>query len=89
MPGSSRMYPETDLYPIILEEEFLKKIKENLPERFDKKIDRISKEYGIEKDLVRNLMKDAEATQGDNLLFNIRMCRTLDAFKKMETNLLI
>ncbi len=48
MPGSARMYPETDLRPITLSAVFLKSIK--LPELIDVKIDRY-RQWGIAHDL--------------------------------------
>lgn len=43
LPGASRMYPETDIKPIVVSKEWLKEIKENLPETWDKKLKRVKK----------------------------------------------
>ena len=47
LPGAARMYPETDVPPILMTEEKLKKIKDNLPE-FPEEIEkRLVSSYGI------------------------------------------
>ncbi|MDD5417381.1 MAG: Glu-tRNA(Gln) amidotransferase subunit GatE [Candidatus Nanoarchaeia archaeon] len=45
MPGSSRMYPETDLPPVVITNGFLKNIK--LPESPEKKFERFTKLYKL------------------------------------------
>jgi len=54
LPGSGRMYPETDIKPISTRE-----ILENLeiPEPLTKIIERYEKEYKLSKDLINNLIK--------------------------------
>jgi glutamyl-tRNA(Gln) amidotransferase subunit E len=51
MPGAARMYPETDIPPMVITEELLNQIKSNLPETFEIKINRFMKEYGLSYDL--------------------------------------
>ncbi len=50
LPGSARMYPETDIPPIRIDEKLVEKIKESLPETFEEKVKRYVKEYGIKED---------------------------------------
>lgn len=51
MPGAARMYPETDIPPMVITEELLDQIKANLPETFESKVSRFMKEYGLSYDL--------------------------------------
>jgi glutamyl-tRNA(Gln) amidotransferase subunit E len=51
MPGSARMYPETDVPSIVVTRETLEKIKSNLPELLENKIERYTKEFGLSQDL--------------------------------------
>ncbi len=53
LPGSGRMYPETDLEPIRITHEMLKKIK--IPESWDKKKKRFSKI--LPKDMIDQILK--------------------------------
>ncbi len=52
MPGAARMYPETDIEPIIPE---IKEIE--LPELIKDKEERIKKEYGLSADLARQIAR--------------------------------
>jgi len=56
-PGAARMYPETDVPPIEITEELLRKIKEKLPERPEQKYEKFIKEYGLSKDLAKLMIK--------------------------------
>nr|MBA4404815.1 Glu-tRNA(Gln) amidotransferase GatDE subunit E [Nanoarchaeum sp.] len=54
IPGASRMYPETDIKPIVIDKQRLDKIK--LPELIDEKILRYEKE-GLSSELARSFVK--------------------------------
>lgn len=49
MPGSARMYPETDIPDFELNRDYINSIKKELPELIDKKINRLTKSWEIEK----------------------------------------
>ena len=50
-PGAARMYPETDVRPIVITKERLEGISRSLPEMPEKKLKRFIEEYGLSKDL--------------------------------------
>ncbi|MEM2214462.1 MAG: Glu-tRNA(Gln) amidotransferase subunit GatE [Candidatus Nezhaarchaeales archaeon] len=50
-PGASRMYPETDVRPIIITRERLERLSSSLPEMPEQKLRRFIEEYGLSKDL--------------------------------------
>jgi glutamyl-tRNA(Gln) amidotransferase subunit E len=50
-PGASRMYPETDVRPIVITKERLKRLARSLPEMPEEKLKRFIEEYGLSKDL--------------------------------------
>ncbi len=50
-PGSSRMYPETDVRPVKITESRLKKVRKNMPETIEKREKRFIKEYELSPDL--------------------------------------
>lgn len=56
MPGSARMYPETDVPPIRINRERIEKIKKNLPELLKDKEKRFVKEYGISEEQAKQLI---------------------------------
>ena len=47
LPGAARMYPETDVPPIRVDEERLRRIRENLPELPEEIAQRLVREHGI------------------------------------------
>lgn len=46
-PGAARMYPETDIAPVVIGKELLKQIRSNLPKGWDEYIDELSSKYNI------------------------------------------
>jgi glutamyl-tRNA(Gln) amidotransferase subunit E len=50
-PGASRMYPETDVRPIVITKERLERLVRSLPEMPEEKLKRFVEEYGLSKDL--------------------------------------
>ena len=57
LPGKDRMYPETDVKPILVNEAVLESIKLNLPELPEEKVSRFVKEFGISKEQADSLVK--------------------------------
>jgi glutamyl-tRNA(Gln) amidotransferase subunit E len=55
-PGAARMYPETDIPPTLVTEEFVEKIRANLPESSEKKQQRLSKQYGLNEKLSKQIV---------------------------------
>ncbi len=56
LPGENRMYPETDIPPI-LTKELLKIASKTLPESIDKKLERFRKAYKLSEELISGLLK--------------------------------
>jgi glutamyl-tRNA(Gln) amidotransferase subunit E len=54
-PGSSRMYPETDVPYISIDDNKLKELSKNIPQPWNVVIDLICKKYGINKTLAENI----------------------------------
>ena len=50
LPGKARMYPETDVRPICVDEQLLESIRLNLPELPEEKVRRFAKDFGLSKD---------------------------------------
>ncbi len=51
LPGAARMYPETDIPPTEITPDWIKKIKDNLPETPEQKMNRFIKVLGLNKEL--------------------------------------
>jgi glutamyl-tRNA(Gln) amidotransferase subunit E len=65
-PGAARMYPETDIPPALITEEFVERVQANLPESADKKQQRIMKQYSLNDKLAKQIV-DSEY----NTLFEV------------------
>ncbi|MBI4175885.1 MAG: Glu-tRNA(Gln) amidotransferase subunit GatE [Candidatus Aenigmarchaeota archaeon] len=68
LPGSARLYPETDIPPIPLDPAYVKSLGESLPEAWEEKIGRYQKDYGLNKDIATQLVKTNMAETFDGLL---------------------
>ncbi|CAD5243921.1 Glu-tRNA(Gln) amidotransferase subunit GatE [Thermococcus camini] len=58
LPGKARMYPETDIPPILLTAEMKDDVLANLPELPQERVDRYVKEYRIDRSLAETLVND-------------------------------
>jgi glutamyl-tRNA(Gln) amidotransferase subunit E len=57
-PGKARMYPETDIPPILITNELIESARRLVPESFDVKLKRLTSEHGLSRDLALNLIND-------------------------------
>jgi glutamyl-tRNA(Gln) amidotransferase subunit E len=58
LPGAGRMYPETDVRPIIIEPDRLRTIALDLPELPEARTARLAREYGINEQQSRQLVRE-------------------------------
>ncbi len=86
MPGAARLYPETDLPPIPVDQRLLEEIKANPPEFWEEKLKRLSKFYNLNEQLAENLLKSGKADLFETVVklgFEINLVyRTLTATVK-------
>lgn len=72
LPGSARLYPETDVPPIKITHEKLNKIKKNLPELLEEKHERLKKEvvskFKLSEELTQQLIKSGRKQLFDKLV---------------------
>lgn len=59
LPGKDRMYPETDVRPILIDERMLEGVKLNMPELPEAKVSRFVKDYGVNKEQAEALLSGA------------------------------
>ncbi len=55
-PGAARMYPETDVPPIQITEEYLSGLRARLPEMPEEKMKRLMKQYGLNAKLAKQVI---------------------------------
>jgi glutamyl-tRNA(Gln) amidotransferase subunit E len=57
LPGAARMYPETDVPPVMISEERLELIRANLPEKPEERLERLEREYKLKEEQILQLMQ--------------------------------
>jgi glutamyl-tRNA(Gln) amidotransferase subunit E len=55
-PGAARMYPETDIPPTQITEEYIRKVSLRLPELPEQKLERLTKVYKLNEKLARQIL---------------------------------
>jgi len=61
-PGAARMYPETDIPPTQITEDYVRKINSRLPELPEQKLERLMKEYRLNQKLAKQIL-DSEYSE--------------------------
>jgi len=84
-PGAARMYPETDIPPLLIIENLLKRIKNNLPEPTEKKLLRIIKENNINKKLANQILNSEYCTLFESIVKHNKVNPTTVAVFLTET----
>ncbi|MGQ9759414.1 MAG: Glu-tRNA(Gln) amidotransferase subunit GatE [Candidatus Methanomethylicaceae archaeon] len=70
MPGSARMYPETDVPSMVVTPQLLEEIRSNLPELLEKKVERFNKEFGLSMDLAALIVESPYSHTFEELVRN-------------------
>jgi glutamyl-tRNA(Gln) amidotransferase subunit E len=78
-PGSSRMYPETDVRPVQITDSHLKKIKRNMPETIEEREKRFIKEYGLSSDLSYQITRSVNLSLFEQIVGETDVSPTLVA----------
>lgn len=68
MPGSARMYPETDVPSIVVSEGMIEGIRGRLPELLDAKAERYVKEYALSRDLAELIVDSPHSGAFESLV---------------------
>jgi len=71
LPGKDRMYPETDVKPILIDARMLEGVKLNLPELPEAKVSRFVKDYGVNKDQAEAILSGAHEDEFELLAGSI------------------
>ena len=78
-PGSSRMYPETDVRPVQITDSRLKRIKKNMPETIEDREKRFIKDYGLSRELSHQITRSVNLTLFEQILKETGISPTLVA----------
>jgi len=84
-PGAARMYPETDVPPIQLSEEYVEKLRTCLPELPEQKVRRLTKEYGLNPKLVEQILNSEYVDLFERVAKETKVSPTVIAVALTET----
>jgi glutamyl-tRNA(Gln) amidotransferase subunit E len=84
-PGAARMYPETDIPPIRITEEYLRELEKRLPELPEQKFQRLIRDYGLNQKLARQVMDSEQAELFEEIAKETRVSPTTIAVFLTET----
>jgi glutamyl-tRNA(Gln) amidotransferase subunit E len=83
-PGSSRMYPETDIPYVFIDENKLKELSKHIPQPWNVVIDQIHKQYGINKTLAENIFDSQYFSLFENIVSHTSINPTFIVSKLTE-----
>ena len=84
-PGAARMYPETDIPPIKITEEYLNRVKACLPELPEQKLQRLMREYSLNQKLAKQIMDSEYAELFETIAEESKVSPTTIAVFLTET----
>lgn len=84
-PGAARMYPETDVPPIQIAEDYLKRLYSRLPEMPVQKMERLTKTMGLNQKLAKQVLDSEYAPLFENLVKETKISPTVIAAILTET----
>jgi len=84
-PGAARMYPETDVPPIQVTEDYLKLLRSRLPELPAQKMTRLMEEYGLNQKLAKQVLDSEYLQLFETVVKQTRVSPTVVAAALTET----
>ncbi len=73
LPGAARMYPETDIPPIPIDKEMIRRVKKHLPESWIKKIKRLKEKLGLSDELAKQIIRSDHLELFEELIKKYRV----------------
>jgi glutamyl-tRNA(Gln) amidotransferase subunit E len=84
-PGAARMYPETDVPPIQISEDYLKMLHSKIPELPEQKMTRFAKEYELNQKLTKQVLDSEYAQLFETVVKQTKVSHTVIAATLTET----
>ncbi|MCX8150764.1 MAG: Glu-tRNA(Gln) amidotransferase subunit GatE [Candidatus Bathyarchaeota archaeon] len=78
-PGAARMYPETDIPPMLITRELVEQVRTKLPESAEKRLNRLMKEYGLNAKLAGQIIESEYNLLFENIVKESRVSATIVA----------
>ncbi|MCW3994078.1 MAG: Glu-tRNA(Gln) amidotransferase subunit GatE [Candidatus Bathyarchaeota archaeon] len=84
-PGAARMYPETDIPPIQITEDYIRKTGLQLPELLEQKLERLMEEYKLNQKLARQVLDSKHSELFESVVKETKVSPTTVAAFLTET----
>jgi glutamyl-tRNA(Gln) amidotransferase subunit E len=84
-PGAARMYPETDVPPVQISEDYLQMLCSKLPELPEQKMARFIKEYGLNQKLAKQVLDSEHVQLFETIAKQTKVSPTVIAVALTET----
>jgi glutamyl-tRNA(Gln) amidotransferase subunit E len=84
-PGAARMYPETDIPPVQISQDYVDKIRSHLPELPEQKLERLRKEYRLNDKLARQVLNSEYSELFEDVVKQSKVAPTTVAAFMTET----
>lgn len=84
-PGAARMYPETDVPPIQLSDEYVEKLRARVPELPEEKMGRLMREYKLNEKLARQVLDSEYGDLFETVVEETGVSTTVAAVALTET----
>lgn len=84
-PGAARMYPETDIPPVQISQDYVDEIRSHLPELPEQKLERLQKEYRLNDKLARQVLNSEYSELFENIVRQSKVPPTTIAAFMTET----
>lgn len=84
-PGAARMYPETDIPPVQISQDYIDEIRSHLPELPEQKLERLQKEYRLNDKLARQVLNSEYSELFENIVSQTEVPPTTIAAFMTET----
>ncbi len=84
-PGAARMYPETDVPPVHITEDYVRSLRTQLPDLPEKKLHRLIQEYGLNRKLAKQIIGSEYGSIFDEAMRESQVSPTLVAVVLTET----
>lgn len=84
-PGAARMYPETDIPPVQISQNYVDQIRSHLPELPEQKLERLQKEYRLNDKLARQILNSEYTELFENIVRQSKVPPTTIAAFMTET----
>ncbi|TFG15318.1 Glu-tRNA(Gln) amidotransferase subunit GatE [Candidatus Thorarchaeota archaeon] len=78
-PGAERMYPETDVRAVVIDEKRIREIEKNLPEKLEERRIRFIREHGLSEELAGQITKSLNIDLYEEIVENVDISPTLVA----------